>query len=132
MHQFVKVKKNRIPETFGSWVIETQHHIQLKKKEKEKLQAHNEEVQSRNLPPGAVQGKKQTNILCRTKLSDSWCVRSGWHAVGLTFMKGEKSSDSRLLCCNFLVPLGIPANLHLCQLDVADDISVWKTKTGKG
>lgn len=75
---------------------------------------------------------RQTNILCRTKISALGCVRSGWHAVGRTFMKGEKSSDSKCLCRLFLVPLGIPANLHLCQLDVADDISVWKTKTGKG
>lgn len=95
------------------------------------LQAHNEEVQSHNWQPDAVQGKSK-QISFHTKTSDSLCVRSGWHTVGLKFMMGEKSSDSECLCRLFLVPLGIPANLHLCQLDVADDIGVWKTKTGKG
>lgn len=80
-------------------------------------------------------------MLCKAKANkyrftprplDSWCVRSGWHTVGLKLMTGEKSSDSECLCRLFLVPLGIPANLHLCQLDVADDVGVWKTKTGKG
>lgn len=136
MHQFVKVKKYLvfILDKFGGRETETQHHVQLKKtiknKTKRKLQAHNDEVQSHNWPPGAVQGKSK-QILCRTEISGSRCVRSGWHAVGLTFMKGEKSSDGKCLCRLFLVPLGIPANLHLCQLDVADDISVWKTKTGR-
>lgn len=46
-------------------------------------------------------------------------------------MKSEKSPDSKYLCRLLLVPLGISANLHLCQLDVADDIGVWKTKTGR-
>lgn len=95
------------------------------------LQAHSGKVQSRNWQPDAVQGKsKQTSN--HTKTSDSWCVRSGWHTVGQKSLTGEKSSDSKCLCRLFLFPLGIPANLHLCQLDVADDIGVWKTKTGKG
>lgn len=92
------------------------------------LQAHNDEVQSRNWQPDAVQGKSK-QISSHTETSDSWCVRSGWHSVGLT---GEKSSHSRRLCRLFLFPLGAPADLHLCQLDVADGIGVWKTKTGKG
>ena len=63
---------------------------------------------------------------------ESWCVRSGWHTVGLERTAAEESSHSQCLCRLFLFPLGIPANLHLCQLDVADGIGVWKTKTGKG
>lgn len=50
---------------------------------------------------------------------------------GLIFTTGEKSSDSERLCRLFLFPLGIPADLHLCQLDVPDDIGVWETNTGK-
>lgn len=76
--------------------------------------------------------KAKANKYCVTpRPQTSRCVRSGWHTAGLKFMIGDKSSDSECLCGLFLVPLGIPANLHLCQLDVADDIGVWKTKTGK-
>lgn len=67
-----------------------------------------------------------------TKTSKPWCLRSGWHTVGLKFMTREKSSDSECLCGLFLLPLGISPNLHLCQLNIADDIGVWKTKAGKG
>lgn len=95
------------------------------------LQAHNDEVQSHNWKPDAVQGKSK-QIWFHTKTSESWCVRSGWHTVGLERTAAEKSSHSQCLCRLFLFPLGIPANLHLCQLDVADGIGVWKTKTGKG
>lgn len=35
------------------------------------------------------------------------------------------------LCRLLLFPLGIPADLHLRQLDVADDIGVWKNKDRK-
>lgn len=58
---------------------------------------------------------------------------SGRHALwgGWHLWKVETSSHSERLCGLFLVPLGIPADLHLCQLDVADDISVWKTEAGK-
>lgn len=78
-----------------------------------------------------MQGKsKQTSFY--TKTSKPWCLRSGWHTVGLKFMTREKSSDSECLCGLFLLPLGISPNLHLCQLNIADDIGVWKTKAGKG
>lgn len=133
VHQFVKVKKYL--EFVRVWILaerqETQFQVQFffVLNKKKMFLAHNDEDQSRNWPPDAVQGKSK-QISFHTETSDSWCVRSGWHTVRAeTLWLGEAVE---CLCRLFLVPLGIPANLHLCQLDVADDIGVCKTKTGKG
>lgn len=77
---FVKVKKYSgfIPDKFGDRNSVFRYNS-LKKK---MLQAHNDKVQSHNWPPDAVQGKSK-QILSRTRTSNSWCVRSGWHTVGL-------------------------------------------------
>lgn len=103
-----------------------------KKRKNKRLQAHNNEVQSRNGPPDAVQGKSK-RTLCHAEASGSRRARPGWQTVGLKITTGGKSHQTpRALCGFFLVPLGIPANLHLCQLDIADGIGVWRAKIAKG